>query len=130
MSKRTQLALRREVARTFRAAIVSRRLSITSAARELGVSRQSMYKYLRGSVTPRADVVSKACSKWNLTMTVDGLAFSASEFGPSKGPRIISPVQMNFSDMLRSLRDRDLDVQIIRTANEFLELKVRIKFAS
>lgn len=130
MGKRTQLALRKEVARVFRDAMIARKLTVTAAARELGVSRQSMHKYLNGAVTPRADIVRKACSSWGMTMNVYGLVLSASDFGTPGGPRTVGPIQMSFSDMLRSLRDRNLEIKIVRAVGGSLELNVKIKFAS
>lgn len=130
MSKQTRLVLRLEVAKTFRDAMLERNLTVTAAAHQLGISRQSMHKYLKGSVTPRADVVSRACLRWNLTMNVYGQVLSAGGFGLPREPKLASPIQLTFSDMLQSLQDHNLDIRIIRAVGKSLELKVRIKFAS
>jgi transcriptional regulator with XRE-family HTH domain len=127
---RTEIVFREEVSRTFRSAMSARKLSITTAAKDLGVSRQSMYKYLNCKATPKANILQKACSKWGVSMSVYGVTFSEAAFKTIQGPRPAKALQLSFSEILRSLRDRNLEVKIIRASSESLELKVSVKFAS
>ena len=66
---------RKEVARTFREAIQERFSSDAEAALDLGISRQRLHKYLRGSATPQADLLLFAVKRWNLTIRCDGGEF-------------------------------------------------------
>jgi transcriptional regulator with XRE-family HTH domain len=121
---------REEDAKTFRNAMAERKLSVTAAARDLGVSRQSMYKYLNRKATPRADIVQQACSKWGVSMSVYGVTLSEGAFKTIQGPRPARAFQLSFSEILHSLKNRNLNIKIIRTTRESLELKVSVKFAS
>jgi hypothetical protein len=130
MAKRAEIAFREEVARVFLEAIKIRKLTISAAALQLGVSRQSMHKYLRASTTPRSSLITKACIKWGLSMNVYGKTFTAAAFETPKGVRLSQPIQLSFTDVLKSLRDRNLEIKLLRAEGAALEFKVRIEFAS
>jgi transcriptional regulator with XRE-family HTH domain len=130
MRRRPASGLREEIIRAFRDAMARRKLTVAAAARDIGVSRQSMHKYLSGASTPGSDVMQRACSRWGLSMTVNGIALSRRSFERPGGPSVGAAEQLSLPNVLESLTERDLEVKIIRVARESLELKVSIKFGS
>jgi len=130
MVTRAEMEFRREVARAFRDEMKKRHLSVVAAASELGVSRQSLHKYLACSATPRSSLVSRACLRWNLSMNVYGKTFTAGAFAAPGASGTSTPAQLTFPEILQSLRDRDLEVRLVRVRGDALELKLSIKFAS
>jgi len=130
VSKRKEMDFREALAGAFRQAMRSRKLTVSAAAKELGISRQSMYKYLTCTATPKSNIVNTACLKWEMSMNVYGITIAAGAFKRSNSAATPRPVQLDFSEILRAVRNRDLEVKLIRADSESLELKVLVKFAS
>ena len=124
-------AFRLEVASKFEEAITRQKISKSKAAEDLGVSRQSLYQYLRGEAVPGSDVLRRACEIWGITLDYKGLSVNVSSFlKPLRGTRQ-EPRQLPLLlEAITALSDRDLDVKIARREQNVIELQVKIRFAS
>ena len=121
---------RDEVAKRLAAEIRGRRLSKKTAAQTLEVSRQILDLYLKARVTPRPEVLRRACNAWpSLVFRFRDHVFSVTHFeqpSPSSEP----PTQPSLFDALNSLQKENLKISIVKHEPQSLELSVRIEFAS
>jgi transcriptional regulator with XRE-family HTH domain len=128
MGRAATKVFREEVAAKLGAAIKMRGLSMTEAANQLNVSRQSLHKYLSKKATPRSNVLYLACKKWGIEIDVNGISFHEGAFvGPEKKPQIL-PIQLSLPSALGSLKEKDLKVKIARRVDDGLELHLFISF--
>jgi hypothetical protein len=121
---------RDEVARKLRAAIGQRKLSKKAAAQTLQVSRQILYLYLKAKVTPRPEVLRRACKEWLLEFQFRDHAFGVKYFGENnRGIEAAPQKQLSLFDALNTLNTGNLKVSIAKQEAQRLELSVQIEFA-
>jgi DNA-binding phage protein len=122
--------LRTTIAKEFRRA-VSAYKSEQAAARDLGISRQRLKKYLDRKMTPKADVLLAAMVTWNLKIVHEGVIFSA-RLSQSK-PKAAPPEQLSleYFDEPQVLRDgkRNVEVKVSRKRTDMLEFAVKVRLA-
>jgi transcriptional regulator with XRE-family HTH domain len=118
---------------SLRTAIQRRKLTITAAARVLGVTRQMLHLYLGGSRhQPRWRVIERACRAWDISFVAQGKKFDRRAFGEEKKPAKVrdSAVQlMLLPEAIECLQDANLDVRIIRRDASRVFLEVQVRFA-
>jgi transcriptional regulator with XRE-family HTH domain len=128
MSKTSaDLEWRSEIAARFREAIAKRRLSNGQAADALGVTRQTLWLYLREKATPGGDVLKRACQLWGISISRKGVEFSAGAFGPERKAPTPRAKQMGLFDALEMLREAQLETEVIGKTGEYFELRIRIR---
>ena len=121
---------RDEVARRLGDEIKQRHLSKKAAAQTLEVSRQILDLYLKAKVTPRPEVLRRACKAWpNLVFRFRDHVFSVTHFEQS-APAPNSAKQLSLFEALNSLQKENLKISIAKHEPQSLELSVRIEFAS
>ena len=119
---------REDVAEKLKSAIQKRGISMSEAASQLNVSRQSLHRYLSQKATPRSNVLYLACKKWGLEIDVNGISFPAGAFDkPERKPQIL-PLQLSLPSALGSLKEKDLKVKIAKRVDDGLELRLFISF--
>jgi transcriptional regulator with XRE-family HTH domain len=130
MSKRpTNPELRHEIAVRFREAIEINGLTMSEAAAQLGVRRQTLWLYLNEKSMPGGEVLRKACQHWKLSLNIKGFGFTSAAFGPPKD----KPQKVEQYDLFRALNqieEKQIKTTVVRRVGEFVELRVRIKVAS
>ena len=130
MSKRRPNAdFRHEIAGRLREAIQDNHLTISKAAKLLGVTRQSLWLYLNEKSTPGGEILKKACKLWKLTLNLEGFSFTSEAFGPER-KALPRPQQLDLFRALEKLRPDQIDTRVIGRVRGFFELRVRIKIAS
>lgn len=119
----------------LRRTILSKHLTITAAAKILGVTRQSLHLYLsrRAKPQPRWRVIQRACRTWDLTFVAQGQKFDRRAFG--KGPEYgaVDPAAVQLlllPEAIEQLRDANLEVKIVGREPSRICLEVQVKFAS
>lgn len=112
-------------ARALKEMLAKRKISVTAAAKELGISRQAFYPCLRGKL-PRRKTLNKAVHKWNLKLNLGKHSFDKGAFGPQKGQQPPVPTQPTLWDALDSVGEEDLHVTMKRVG-KVLRLDVRIE---
>lgn len=120
-----------EVSQKFKEYRNKRNLRVEDAARELGVSRASFYKYEAKKYVPRIEVLRRAHRKWGMTFTyadfvLDNEFFESQtkEPGPLKEEQIPLP-------FIEALRSEDIEIlAVVPRKPNAVELKLRISFAS
>jgi hypothetical protein len=124
-------AFRAEVARKFSEAIKRRNVSKTRAARDLRVSREMLYRYLRAEAEPRPDVLARACRLWSISLNFRGASFTYSSFASADSTPEDSriPKQSTLFDAIGTLRETDIRTKVLRKRSRSVELSVTIRFA-
>lgn len=122
---------RDEVARRLGDAIKTRRLSKKAASQALEVSRQILDLYLKAKVTPRPEVLRRACKAWpGLEFRFRDHVFSVTHFQEKAAKPEPAPAkQLSLFDALNALDKNNLKVSIAKQEPKSLELSVRIEFA-
>jgi transcriptional regulator with XRE-family HTH domain len=118
--------LRAEIARALSAAIGGSRGAQSSAAEQLGVSRQAMSLYIRQKATPSSEILRRMCQTLKLSLNVEGATVDLSAFA-QKTPRK-TPVQTSLFDALSDVGDQQLDVKVLRKRAQSLDIQVTIDF--
>jgi len=123
---------REEVAHRLMKEIQVRRLSKKMTAETLGVSRQILDLYLKAKVTPRPEVLRRACEAWpDIVFRFRDHVFSVTHFrenAPAAAQQ--ASRQMSLFEALNSLQKENLKISITKHEPKSLELSVRIEFAS
>jgi transcriptional regulator with XRE-family HTH domain len=128
----TERAFRAHFASALRKVVGGQRGAASAAANQLGISRQALSLYLKGKVTPSADVVRRACTVFKLSMNVRGQLVSSATYEHSVDRLRVEalPLQLPLlPEALQNLSNRQLDVQVLRKIGDALELRVIIDFA-
>ena len=124
----------RDFTSSLRAAIQRRRLTVTAAAKVLGITRQMLHLYLAGSAhQPRWRVLERACRAWDLSFTAQGKRFDKNAFGPDKSSVQDSgaPVQLLLlPEAIERLSNANLEVKIVRKEASRICLELDVKFYS
>jgi transcriptional regulator with XRE-family HTH domain len=115
----------------FEKVMVAKNWNAQTAARELGVSRASFYKYLAKDDVPSLAVLRRAVKNWGVKLKYADYALddeffenSVRERGPVKEKQIPLP-------FIEGLRNEDIEVlAVIPRKPNAVELKLRIKFAA
>jgi transcriptional regulator with XRE-family HTH domain len=123
------------VAESFKRVLVYRRMSKTRAAKELRVSRQMFYEYLKGKSLPKREVLQRACDAWGLKINYRDLIVSSESF-PSPSVKSDAPLatqlDLNLQEAIKQfgMSNEDLAVRILRKDNGRIELQVDLRFGS
>lgn len=123
---RSERLLRAEIARALAAAIGGKRGAQSSAAEQLGISRQAMSLYIQQKATPSSKNLRRMCQILKLSLNVEGASLDFSSFA-KKAP-IKTPVQTSLFDALSDVGDQQLDVKVLRKRAQSLDLQVTIDF--
>jgi hypothetical protein len=104
-----------------------RELTISAAARDLEVSRQTFHSYLQGKL-PRRKRLNKAVHMWDLKLDLGKYSFGKGAFGPpeEKVQTLPKRTQPTLWEALDAVRDDDLQVTMKRVG-KVLRVDVRIE---
>jgi|SRR5271165_6218801 len=102
-------------------------VTVTSAAAELGVSRQAFHSYLNGGL-PRRKTLNRAVHLWDLKLDLGKYSFGKGAFGDSEGKRVPNhkTSQPTLWDALDAVSKDDLQVTMKRVG-KVLRFDVRIE---
>jgi transcriptional regulator with XRE-family HTH domain len=122
--------LRAEFAKQLSAAIkgISKKL----AADKLGISRQMLRLYLKGTATPGGEVIKKACDEWGLSLSIKGFQFAGDAFTSNvklRGRQDKLPEPSLF-DLLEKLEKKQVEAEVVGREGDSFYLRFRIKFAA
>jgi transcriptional regulator with XRE-family HTH domain len=130
--KRSQAetAFRRDIAAKLRDYIQRNVKSQAQAARELGISRQRLQKYLQREMTPRSDFLCDVAQKWNLEFIYRGRPFAAGAFKTVPRAKVGSEWQLSLFDKPQVLRNDEWEVRVHRKSPKSLDLSIEIRLVS
>jgi hypothetical protein len=100
--------------------------SVQSAAKKLGVSRQTFHSYLNGSATPRSKRLAKAIKLWKLEFNVANYTPPVLPQAQQRVQQSKEPLQLELWQALDSIKARDLDVTVKRVGKS---LRVAVEIA-
>ncbi|MGO9337626.1 MAG: helix-turn-helix domain-containing protein [Terriglobales bacterium] len=123
---RSERLLRAEIARALSTAIGGSRGAQSSAAEQLGISRQAISLYIQQKSTPSSEILRRMCQTLKLTLNVEGATVDLSAFAQETPDK--TPVQTSLFDALSDVGDQKLDVKVLRKRAQSLDLQVTIDF--
>lgn len=112
------------IAAEFKRILAERKLSVSSAARDLRVTRQAFHNYLNGTSVPRHRTLGRAMDLWDFKVTIGDIMLDRSSF----------PAQVNISPQheqlplwkaLDAIKQQDLKIAVARVGST-LKLEVKI----
>lgn len=115
-------------AAALRKMLEERKLSISAAAKQLHVTRQSFHSYLAGKL-PRRKRLHEAVHLWDLKLDLGKYSFDKGAFGQTRErPKSAKkPFQPNLWDALDSVREEDMQVTMKRIGKTIrFEVKIDI----
>jgi len=108
-------SVQRAIAGEFRRVLKEQRLSVSAAARLLGVSRQSLHSYLSGTATPRPNVLNRAVELWSFHLTVGQASFDKSDFTQKReATPVATQLELSLWKKLDAISERDLHIAFHR----------------
>jgi transcriptional regulator with XRE-family HTH domain len=122
--------LRTEFSRKLSDAIKG--ISKKIAAEKLGISRQMLRLYLKGTATPGGEVIKKACDEWGLSLSIKGFQFTGDAFASnvkSKG-RQSKLSEPSLFDLLDKLEKNQIEAEVVGREGDSFYLRFRIKLAA
>jgi hypothetical protein len=113
-------------ARALKTMLTKRRVSITAAAKDLGISRQAFHSCLQGKL-PRRKTLNRAVHMWDLRLDLGKHSFNKGAFGSAPGGKPVPvPNQPTLWEALDSVAEEDLRVTM-RRVGKVLRVDVRIE---
>jgi transcriptional regulator with XRE-family HTH domain len=128
----SDLSFREEVAEKFDRARKLRGLNQSSAAKELGVTRQAFSQYLLRKATPQAAILARACTRWSLSLRYRGKEFARAAFGQedAKNSPEQPSLQMDLFDRPQRVENDQLVVTLDRSEKATLLVTITMKNAT
>lgn len=122
---------RAEVARKFREAMKAHGLkNQTEAARDLNITRQAISQYLLEKATPQAEILARACAKWNLTLRYRSAEFTRGAFGAHETKTEPEVLQMDLFREPQVFENTHLVVTVERSQKATLQVTIKMKKTS
>lgn len=105
-------------------------LTISEAARALGVSRQAIYDFKTGKYCPSLAVIQRACNVWGLEFQIQGLGRvtidKQSFIQPSNSRLAKSDLQTTLFDLWEQLENRRMTVVRAEKVDGGVEMTLRM----
>jgi transcriptional regulator with XRE-family HTH domain len=122
--------LRTEFSRKLSDAI--RGISKKLAADKLGISRQMLHLYLKGTATPGGEVIKKACDEWGLSLSIKGFQFTGDAFASEVKSRRRQEnlPESSLFDLLDKLKKNQIEAEVVGREGDSFYLRFRIKLAA
>jgi transcriptional regulator with XRE-family HTH domain len=109
--------LKATFAAELRRVLNEHKVTVSDAAKGLGISRQALYNYLNEISTPRVRVLARAMELWGLELRIGQQVFSSESLhsgpaGPVEVPK--PPVQLDLWKQLDAIKHEDLQIGVKR----------------
>jgi transcriptional regulator with XRE-family HTH domain len=121
----------RDFVHTLDQARRNRGLSVTDAARALGITRQTLHLYLSCSGhQPRWRVIERACRAWDVSFIAQEKRWDKSAFGrerlPATAPEAVQLLLL--PEAIERLENANFEVVILKKEPSRIYLELRVKF--
>lgn len=117
--------LKDAISQELRRAFKEQKVSVSAAAKALGVSRQSVHNYLNGTSIPRSRRLAMAVRTWNLSFSLGSASFDKTSFPPPKLSSL--PAQLTMASLFDSIKAEDLKVDVERQGEDFcISLSIKV----
>ena len=124
------MEFRRDIATKMDEYIRRHKKSQAQAARELGISRQRLHRYLKRLMTPKSDFLCTVALKWNLEFTYRGRSFAAGAFKKPPGTKRVDLVQGELFKTPQIFRNDEVEIRIERKNPKGFNLSIEIRQVS
>ena len=114
------------------AALILARLrttTISKAAQDLGVSRQTLYDIRREKYCPSLALIQRACEKWGLEFTIRGLRITKKTLR-AKSRTSVPVAQPTLFEALEMLEKQRLEVVRTKRVGKAVELVLRLTLSA
>lgn len=101
-------------------------VTISEAARDLGVSRQAIYGFKSGDYCPSLAVIQRACIIWGLEFTVQGMQVTGQSFVRRGSSKREPERQITMFDLWEQLENRRMTVVRAERVDGAVEMTLRI----
>ena len=118
-------SLKETIAIEFRKILKARGLTVSAAAKSLGISRQALHSHLNGNSTPRASVLARAAELWSLEIRVGKQVYEGEHFTQPRSVKSV-PQQLELWRQLDSIQEKDLRIGVRRVGKK---LRVSVEIA-
>lgn len=123
---------RKEVARQLKLAISSRDLKVSTAAAQLGVSRQAFYQYLSARATPHPETIARAMDLWNIEPVYKGERIARGALGVGEPRLEPAPTQLSLVSLFGApqvCQNENVVVTMRSSHDSTLQVTIRMKKA-
>lgn len=112
----------------LRKKIKQKGLTVTEAAKILGVSRQALYSHFDAKHQPRRRLVERAVRVLDMVVYAQSQKFDKQAFGPD-APRKESAIQLLLlPEALERLKSSNLEAKVVKTEGNSIYLELLVKF--
>ena len=110
-------------------AIPDKRGALTKAAKDTGISKQSLSLYRRGKAVPTPETLQKLCAKLKLHLEIEGVVISGSTL-PTRQHERTKAVQLPLvlTEAISAVDAQNLQIQVLKRRSQSIDLKVTIAF--
>ncbi|HLG94834.1 MAG TPA: hypothetical protein VKX49_00850 [Bryobacteraceae bacterium] len=121
-----------ELRRAAAALIVSHleTTTVTQAATDLRVTRQTIYAIKRGQFCPSMALIQRACDAWNLEFTFRGMKIGKGTLTRKRSPAEQQPVQMDLLDTIRTQLENQTALIETKKVGRAVELVLRFRITA
>jgi len=121
---------RAEVARQFRDAMKVHGLKTqTEAAKQLNITPQAFSQYLLEKTTPQAEILARACARWDLKLKYRAAQFKSGAFGVRETRMEPEVLQLDLFREPQIFENARMVVSVERSQKAALQITVRMKKA-
>jgi DNA-binding XRE family transcriptional regulator len=108
-----------------------RRMSVTQASRDLGISRQAIYGFKKGDYCPSLAIIERACKTWGMEFNIDQgivkMTINKDSFVERPITLATAPAeQITMDHLWRQLENRPMTVVKAEKKDGALEMILRI----
>lgn len=120
-------SFRHDIATQLRAAMKSRGLNQTEAARELAITKQALSQYLREKSTPQGEILARACAKWDITVRYRDTEFKLGALGAVRTRTTPEVLQLDLFREPQVLENAHIVVSVARAHRSTLQVTIKMK---
>jgi transcriptional regulator with XRE-family HTH domain len=103
--------------------------ALSRAAKETGISKQSLSLYRQGKAVPTPETLQRLCAKLKLHLEVEGVIISGSVL-PARQREQKKAIQLPLAltEAISAVDAQNLQIQVLKRRSESIDLKVTIAF--
>jgi transcriptional regulator with XRE-family HTH domain len=104
--------------------------ALSRAAKETGISKQSLSLYRQGKAVPTPETLQRLCAKLKLHLEVEGVVISGSDL-PARQRERTRAIQLPLAltEAISAVEAQNLQIQVLKRRSQSIDLKVTISFA-
>ena len=118
---------RHDIATQLRAAMTSRKLNQTEAAKELAITKQALSQYLREKSTPQGEILARACARWGISVRYRDTEFRLGALRAVRTRTVPEALQLDLFREPQVLENAHIVVSVARAHRSTLQVTIKMK---